>query len=186
MGDPLITQDAMDIEETQQPVIRRGRGFMTQGEYEALLRYDERTFDQIGPGLDGAGSDGEMAWTKSGAPAVRSIEGWIILITGLHEETSEEDLQDKFSEYGEIKNLHLNLDRRTGYVKGYALIEYTHLFEAKAAITHCHGTQLLESTLSVDFAFVQPNENAHVQRDARSRSPELLNSTVSMPHPVQA
>lgn len=69
--------------------------------------------DEPGPSSVG----GDDAHTHGGAVAVRSIEGWIVLATNIHEEASEEDVTDLFAEYGEIKNFNLNLDRRTGYVK---------------------------------------------------------------------
>ncbi|XP_009586749.1 RNA-binding protein Y14A-like [Nicotiana tabacum] len=136
------------------PKKTKGRGFREEAaEADRNARMSAR--------FDSLDSDG-------GPGPERSIEGWIVLVTGVNEETQEDDLHNEFGEFGEIKNVHLNLDRRTGFVKGYALIEYENFEEAQRAINEKDGAEFLTQTIHVDWAF---SRGPFKRRNARRRSP---------------
>nr|CAG8456476.1 3650_t:CDS:2 [Entrophospora candida] len=157
--------DLLDLERmTSSTVKRKGRGFRSDSKESRDGVRSSAKYDQFESTTE------EDAVTGR---AQRSVEGWIVLVVGLHEEATEDDVTDKFADYGEIQNLHLNLDRRTGYAKGYALVEYETYKEAKKAIDGINGTKFLGKTLFCDFAFIRPPVNTTVSlpdRETRDRT----------------
>lgn len=123
-------------------------------------------------------------------------EGWVVIVRGIHEEADEETLTEKFSDFGIIKDVHFNLDRRTGYVKvscwkqmrakvlietvgccffflvwqGYALIKYETRREAQLAVDDGNNTKFLGQLIQVDFAFAKGPEMESRPRRSRGRS----------------
>ena len=76
-------------------------------------------------------------------------------MTNINEEAAEEDLKEKFKEYGNLMNMHVNLDRRTGFFKGYAVVQFANKAEAAEAIADLNGADFLGRTLAADWCFVK-------------------------------
>ncbi|KAK2387145.1 RNA-binding protein Y14 [Trifolium repens] len=131
----------------------KGRGF--RQDYKSH-RYSPLTGD----------SDFDSLIVEGGPGPQKSIEGWVILITGVHGEADEEDLRDAFGDYGEIKNLKLINEHREGFVKG-ALIEYEHSEEAHNAIENLNGSEFLTKTIYVDWAF----KSGWINKSIKSKNP---------------
>merc|ERR1711904_607313 len=74
-----------------------------------------------------------------------------IFIRGLGKDAQEEDVADSFGCFGDILSLQMPLDRMTGFVKGYCMLEYRERAEAKDAIRTMNGQRLRSWTLDVSW-----------------------------------
>ncbi|GIX62184.1 RNA-binding protein, putative [Babesia caballi] len=84
---------------------------------------------------------------------IKSIGGWIVMVTGVHPEAQEEDIRDAFESFGQITSVHLNMDRRSGYAKGYAFLEFPDEADATKAVKEMNGNQLLGQQITVSWVF---------------------------------
>ncbi|CAG9316992.1 RBM8A [Blepharisma stoltei] len=89
---------------------------------------------------------------------LKSVEGWILFVSGIHPEAQEDDIYEAFADFGPIKDLQLNFNRRTGGSSTYALVSYENLDHAQAAISDMNGRNFLGNILNVDFAFKKPGK----------------------------
>eukprot|EP01038_Epipyxis_sp_PR26KG_P010073 gene10073-13536_t len=117
--------------------------------------HEKQYQDEEGRYRGGRGGIFERIEQEPGAGPCQSIEGWIVFVTNVHPEAQEDDILDKFSEHGDVKNIHVNLDRRTGFVKGYALVEYETYEEALTTIKSLNGAEILGQSVQVGWAFTK-------------------------------
>jgi cold-inducible RNA-binding protein len=79
-----------------------------------------------------------------------------IYVGNLSYETSQEDLEAAFNEFGAVEKVNIVRDRDTGQPRGFAFVEMTNQAEAAKAIEALNGQELNGRALNVNEARPRP------------------------------
>ena len=88
-----------------------------------------------------------------------------IFIGNLAYSATEDDLRQRFEQYGVVDKVNVIIDRDTGRAKGFGFVEMPDTAAAKAAIQGLQGKELDGRTLTVNEA--KPREPRREPRQAR-------------------
>ena len=80
-----------------------------------------------------------------------------IYVGNLSYQATQEDVNEVFNEYGEVKRVQLPTDRETGKMRGFGFVEMSTDAEEEAAIADLDGAEWMGRTLKVNKA--RPREN---------------------------
>ena len=75
-----------------------------------------------------------------------------LYVGGLPYATTEDELEDLFSEHGTVESARVITDRMTGRSKGFGFVEMSSQEEAEAAIEKLNNSHLEGRTLTVNVA----------------------------------
>ncbi len=75
-----------------------------------------------------------------------------IFVGNLSYQTSQEDLEAAFAQYGAVERVSIVRDRDTGQPRGFAFVEMTNAQEASKAIAGLNGKEMNGRTLNVNEA----------------------------------
>jgi RNA recognition motif-containing protein len=75
-----------------------------------------------------------------------------IYIGNLSFTTTEEDLRERVSQFGEVTSVNIITDRDSGRSRGFGFVDMPHEDEARAAIAGLNGTDLGGRALTVNEA----------------------------------
>lgn len=79
-----------------------------------------------------------------------------IYVGNLSYDVAESDLEQAFSEFGEVKSVNLLKDRQTGESKGFGFVEMAEVSEGQTAIKEMNGKEFMGRELKVDQAKEKP------------------------------
>jgi cold-inducible RNA-binding protein len=79
-----------------------------------------------------------------------------IFVGNLSYQTTQEDLQAAFSQYGNVERVSIVTDRDTGQPRGFAFVEMTEKRDAETAISQLNGAELNGRALNVNEARPKP------------------------------
>jgi cold-inducible RNA-binding protein len=85
-------------------------------------------------------------------PQLRSVRMTNIFVGNLSYETSQEDLEAAFNEFGAVERVNIVRDRDTGQPRGFAFVEMTNRNEASNAISGLNGRNMNGRDINVNEA----------------------------------
>ena len=79
-----------------------------------------------------------------------------IYVGNLSYDVAESDLEQAFSEFGQVASVNLLKDKQTGQSKGFGFVEMPEVSEGQTAIKEMNGKEFMGRELKVDQAKERP------------------------------
>ncbi|TVU46778.1 hypothetical protein EJB05_06338 [Eragrostis curvula] len=92
---------------------------------------------------------------RSGPPEIRDT--YSLLVLNVSFRITPDDLFPLFDRYGDVVDIHIPRDRRTGDSRGFAFVRYKYQEEAEMAVYKLDGRVVDGRALTVQFAKYGPN-----------------------------